>query len=220
MDRVRALCWSELTEPKEVYPNGISGALAQYLTTQPGIEARTASIEDPDQGLASQLLDETDVLVWWGHKKHGDVLFDRVAEVVKRVKAGKLGFIALHSAHYSKLLKSILDCTGDLGSWRNGAGQEHLKVVAPFHPIAKGIGDFTVLETEMYGEPFRVPPPEKVIFFSYWNSGEQFRSGCAWSVEKGRVFYFRPGHETYPIFFEPTPRKVVANAVLWCAGRT
>ncbi len=220
MDRVRVLCWSELTEPKEVYPNGISGALAEYLTTQPGMAARTASIDDPDQGLASQLLEETDVLVWWGHKKHKDVLFDRVAEVVKRVKAGKLGFIALHSAHYSKLLKSVLDSPGDLGSWRNGAGEEHLRVVAPFHPIAEGISDFTIPETEMYGEPFQVPPPEKVIFFSYWNTGEQFRSGCAWSVEKGRVFYFRPGHETYPIFFESTPRKVVANAVLWCAGRT
>ena len=166
MDRVRVLCWSELTEPKEVYPNGISGALAEYLTTQSGIEARTASINDPDQGLASQLLEATDVLVWWGHKKHGDVLFNRVAEVVKRVKSGKLGFIALHSAHYSKLLKSVLDCPGDLGSWRNGAGKERLRVVAPFHPIAKGISDFTIPETEMYGEPFQLPPPERVVFFS------------------------------------------------------
>ena len=218
--RVRVLCWSELTEPQEVYPNGISGALAESLQTQPDMSVKTAAITDPEQGLSDRALDQTDVLIWWGHLKHADVQFDRVAEVVRRVKEGQLGFIAIHSAHWSKIFKSLLDATADPGSWRHEAKVETLRVVAPFHPIAQDIEDFTIPETEMYGEPFDVPPPEKVIFFSYWATKEQFRSGMVWTVGKGRVFYFRPGHETHPIFFQPIPRKVIANAVLWCAQRT
>ena len=217
---VRVLCWSERTEPTEVYPQGISGAIARHLDTLPEVIVRTASIQDPDQGLASSVLDATDVLVWWGHKKHKDVLFDRVADVMARVRGGRLGFIGLHSAHWSKMFKSVLECTGNLGGWRHGAGPEHLKVVAPSHPIARGISDFTIPETEMYNEPFDVPPPEKVVFFSYWATGEQFRSGCTWTVGKGRVFYFRPGHETDPVYFHKEPLQVVANAVQWCAHRT
>ena len=217
---VRVLCWSERTEPKEVYPEGISGAIARHLRTLPEVAVRTASIQDPDQGLAAADLDATDVLIWWGHKKHKDVLFDRVADVVARVRAGRLGFIGLHSAHWSKMFKSILECTGNLGGWRHGAGPEHLKVVSPSHPIARGISDFTIPETEMYNEPFDVPPPEKVVLFGYWATGEQFRSGCTWTVGKGRVFYFRPGHETDPVYFHKEPLQVVANAVGWCAHRT
>ncbi len=217
---VKVLCWSEHTEPQDVYPEGISGAIARHLRALPDVQARTASIQDPDQGLPSSVLDETDVLIWWGHKKHKEVLFDRVADVVARVRAGRLGFIGLHSAHWSKMFKSILECTGNLGGWRHGAGPEHMKVVAPSHPIARGISDFTIPETEMYNEPFDVPPPEKVVLFSYWVTGEQFRSGCTWTVGKGRVFYFRPGHETDPVYFHKEPLQVVANAVQWCAHRT
>ena len=218
--KVRVLCWSELTEPKEVYPKGINGAIAEYLTTQPGMSVRTASIDDPDQGLSNEVLDETDVLVWWGHSKHQEIHFDRVAEVLRRVKEGKLGFIAIHSSHWSKILMTLLDAPGDVGDWRHDAGEETLRVVAPSHPIAKGIEDFTISETEMYDEPLQVPPPEKVIFFGTWKTGEQFRSGMVWTVGKGRVFYFRPGHETHPIYFQPIPRKIIANAVFWCAQRT
>ena len=216
----RVLCWSELTEPKEVYPKGINGAIAEYLKTQPGMSVRTASINDPDQGLSDQALDETDALIFWGHNKHREIQFDRVAAILKRVKAGKLGVIALHSTLHSKVFMALLDTTGDFGGWRHDAGAQSLRVVAPSHPIAKGIGDFTVPETEMYNEPFQVPPPEKVIFFSYWATGEQFRSGMVWTVGKGRVFYFQPGHETHNIYYQPIPRKVIANAVLWCAQRT
>lgn len=217
---VRALCWSERTEPQDVYPEGISGAIARHLRTLSDVKVRTASIQDPDQGLASSVLDQTDVLIWWGHKKHKEVLFDRVADMVARVRAGRLGFIGLHSAHWSKMFKSILECTGNLGGWRHDAGPERLKVVAPSHPVARGISDFTIPETEMYDEPFDVPPPEKTVFFSYWKTGEQFRSGCVWTVGKGRVFYFRPGHETDPVYFHEEPLQVVANAVQWCAHRS
>lgn len=217
---VRVLCWSELTEPKEIYPEGISGAIAEYLKTQPGMSVRTASINDSDQGLSNELLDKTDVLIWFGHLKHQDIHFDRVAEVTKRVREGRLGFIAIHSSHWSKIFKTLLDASGDPGGWRHDAGEETLRVVAPSHPIAKGIGDFVIPETEMYNEPLQVPPPKKVIFFGYWKTGEQFRSGMVWTVGEGRVFYFRPGHETHPIYFQPIPRKIIANAVLWCAQHT
>ena len=215
--RVRVLCWSELTEPKEIYPRGISGAIADFLYVVPGVTVQTASIEDPGQGIPSEVLDKTDVLIWWGHQKHKEILFDRVADVVARVQAGQLGFIGLHSSHYSKVFRSVLECSGELGGWRHSAGTEHLKVVAPSHPIAQGISDFSIPATEMYNEPFRVPPPEKIIFFGCWETGEQFRSGCSWTVGQGRVFYFRPGHETYPVFHQKEPLKIMANAVKWCA---
>lgn len=217
---VRVLCWSELTEPKEVYPDGINGALEEYLKTQPGMSVRTASINDPDQGLSNRTLDEVDVLIWWGHSKHEDIHFDRVAQVKQRVERGKLGVIGLHSANKSKILRTLLNGTGQLGKWRHDAGMETLRVVAPWHPIAKGIEDFTIPETEMYDERFDVMEPDKVIFFSYWPTGEQFRSGMVWNIGKGRFFFFRPGHETHDIYYQPIPRKVIANAVLWCAQRT
>ena len=217
---VRVLCWSELTEPTDVYPEGTSGAIAKYLNTQSGLRARTGSIEDHGQGISNAVLEETDVLIWWGHRKHDQISPDRVAEVVRRVKDGKLGFIGIHSGKDSRIFQSLLNDTGKLGAWRHDAGPETLKVVAPFHPIASGFRDFKIPETEMYNEPFRIPPPETVIFFSYWKTEEQIRSGCVWKVGKGRVFYFRPGHETHPIFFQPIPRKIVANGARWCAHRT
>lgn len=219
-DRVRVLCWSERTEPTRVYPDGINGAIADYLRKDSSLEVRAASIGDPEQGIGKDALDSADVLVWWGHQKHKDIDDARVTGVVRRVKEGTLGFIAIHSSHYSEIFKSCLGTPCGLGGVKEDGKPEYLKCVAPFHPIAKGLGDFTIPQTEMYNEPFQVPPPERTIFFGYWEGGEQFRSCNVWTIGKGRVVYFRPGHETFPIFFQETPLQVVKNSVYWAAHRT
>lgn len=218
--KIRVLCWSEQTEPAEVYPDGINGAIADYLRKNPAFDVRTASIDDAEQGIGNDALASIDVLVWWGHRKHDQVENPRVNWAVRQVRERGIGFIAIHSAHFSKIFKALHGTPCSLGDWREDGKAETLKCVAPSHPIARGLGDFVIPETEVYNEPFLVPPPEKIIFFGSWTTGEQFRSCCTWNVGEGRVVYFRPGHEAYPIFFQAEPLKVVANSVIWCARRS
>jgi len=86
----------------------------------------------------------------------------------------------------------------------------------PEHPIAKGIpARFTITATEAYDEPFHVPAPDEVIFRETWSAGGWFRSGMVWSLGKGKIFYFRPGHELYPIYTQEMPLKILENAVRW-----
>ncbi len=218
--KVRVLCWSERTEPANVYPQGINGAITDSLRQASDLDVQTASINDAEQGIGKAALDATDVLIWWGHLKHKDLDDARVAEVIRQIKERGLGFIGLHSTQGAKIFKSVLGSSGEIGGWREDGKPEFLKCVAPSHPIAQGLGDFTIPQTEMYNEPFQVPPPEKIIFFSTWEAGEQFRSCNVWTAGKGRVVYFRPGHETFPIYFQELPLRVVKNSVYWCARRT
>jgi trehalose utilization protein len=218
--RIRVLCWSERTEPASVYPEGINGAIAKHLREDSGLDVETASIDDPEQGIGEPALAATDVLVWWGHRKHHDVAEARVNRVVRAIKERGLGFIALHSAHFSKIFKALHGTPCSLGDWRADAKPEYLKCVAPSHPVARGLGDFTIPQTEMYNEPFLVPSPSPTIFYGYWDAGEQFRSCCVWNVGEGRVVYFQPGHETFPIFFQREPLRIILNSVYWCARRS
>ena len=219
-NKIRVQCWSEQTEPASVYPQGINGAIAEYLRQDPSLEVRTASINDSEQGIGNDVLAATDVLIWWGHRRHSDVDDARVNWVVRHIKERGLGFIAIHSAHFSKIFKALHATPCSLGGWREDGTPEHLKCVAPSHPIAKGLGDFIIPRTEIYDEPFLVPPPAKTIFYGYWDTGEQFRSCNVWNIGEGRVVYFRPGHETFPIYFQPEPLKVISNSVAWCARRS
>ena len=99
-------------------------------------------------------------------------------------------------------------------AWRADGKPSLMRSVSMSHPIATGIpSSFKIAKTEMYSEPFHVPEPDTVIFEEYWDAGEWFRSGMVWNIGKGKVFYFRPGHETYPVFKEPIPLKVIENAV-------
>lgn len=221
---LRVVVWSERTEPTTVYPAGINGLLAGYLSKQPGITAKAATLTDDDQGISDAVLANTDVLIWWGHQKHAQVRDDRVDAVVRRVKENGLGVIALHSAHYSKILKKTLNTSGDLGGWGDG-GQETVYVVNPAHPIAKGITDFALPREEYYDEPFGIPEPSALVFLSVFSNPDKgkvrrFRSGACFEVGKGRLFYFRPGHEEYPTFFDETVQKVIHNATLWTARRS
>jgi len=218
--KMRVLCWSERTEPANVYPQGINGAIAGFLRRSADLDVRTASINDGEQGIGKAAIDATDVLVWWGHLKHKDIDDAHVAEVIRQIRERGLGFIGLHSTQGAKVFTGALGCSGEIGGWREDGKREFLKCVAPSHPIAQGLGDFTLAQTEMYNEPFQVPPPEKTIFFSYWEGGEQFRSCNVWSAGKGRVVYFRPGHESFPIYHQELPLRVVKNSVTWCASRS
>jgi trehalose utilization protein len=219
-EKIRVLAWSELSEPKDVYPNGISGALGEHLRGLPDMEVRTASLNDTDQGVSEAALAQTDVLIWFGHVKHGQVSQEGVDRILRHVKERGMGYLPLHSSHYSKPLKQL---TGTSGSWRtyveNGK-PARLIVVDPSHPIVQGIEDFTIPKEEWYGEPYEVPTPEAVVLVGLYDEGREVaRDGITWSIGNGRVFYFRPGHETYPIYFMPPVRRIIENGVRWCARR-
>lgn len=217
--RTRVTIWNEYRHERddprvaEIYPSGIHGALAEALQSD-GIEVRTATLDYPDHGLSDAVLNATDVLVWWAHIAHDEVPDELVERVHERVLDG-MGLIALHSAHFSKIFKRLMGTTCDL-KWRH-SDRERLWVVSPGHPIAEGIGEYIELEEEMYGEPFDVPPPEELVFVSWFGGGEVFRSGCCYTRGRGRVFYFRPGHEENPSYHHPDVRRVINNAVRWAA---
>lgn len=221
MGSIRVTVWNEFRHEKEseeiaaVYPRGIHDAIAEGLR-EAGFETGTATLDEPENGLTDEVLANTDVLVWWGHKAHGDVLDVTVDKVQKRVLEG-MGLIVLHSGHFSKIFKRLTGTTCDL-KWREADEKERLWVVAPGHPIVEGIGEYIELEhEEMYGEHFDIPQPDQQIFISWFEGGDIFRSGNVYYRGAGKIFYFRPGHETYPTYYNPEIRKVLANAAKWAA---
>lgn len=214
------LVWGEYRHEKKnpkvaaIYPDGMHETIAGFLKADPDFSVRTAWLDQPGHGLGGSALDETDVLVWWGHMAHGDVSDAAVAEVRRRVLEG-MGLIVLHSGHYAKIFKALMGTTCSL-KWRESTDKERLWNVAPHHPITEGIGEyFEIPAEEMYGEPFGIPTPDELIFISWFTGGEVFRSGATWQRGNGKVFYFRPGHETYPTYHQAEVQKVITNAVRW-----
>lgn len=276
---VKVVIWDEeQPEQKGAYPNFIAYQIADYLNTRPGMSVQTARLDDPEQGLSAELLDNCQVLIWWGHLRHAEVPIEKGEEIVRRIKNGQLSLITLHAAHWStpfveamnertrmdaqKMFPPSADeqvefeyippaerftppqkgsiltpyfnprkfpdgltrvfvhlpnsCFPD---FRPDAGPSYVKTVEPEHPIADGIpATFTIPNTEMYDEPFHVPEPDEVVFEERWENGEWFRSGAVWNLGKGKVFYFRPGHETYRVYFEEMPLKIIENAARWLAS--
>jgi trehalose utilization protein len=219
---IRVTVWNENLHGKKheavraIYPEGIHGVIAGYLNGEEGIEARTATLDEPEQGLGEAVLAETDVLIWWGHMAHGAVSDEVVDRVQERVLAG-MGLILLHSSQGSKVFGRLLGTDGRV-FWREVGEKERVWVVDPAHPIAAGLSEyFEIPQTEMYGEPFGIPRPDELVFISWFAGGEVFRSGCCWRRGCGRIFYFRPGHETYPIYHQAEVRGVLARAVRWAA---
>jgi trehalose utilization protein len=209
--------WHERRKPEVArhYPDGIHEALAAPLRAA-GFPVRTATLEQPEQGLPDGLLDETDVLLWWGHARHEEVSDATAARVCERVHGG-LGLIALHSAHFSKPFRRLMGTPCTL-AWRVDGQTERLWVTAPDHPVAAGLPpSFALAEEEMYGEHFAIPEPERLVLVSWFKGGEVFRSGCCFTRGIGRIFYFRPGHETFPTYHDATVQRVIANAVRWAA---
>ncbi len=216
---MNVLVWNENRHEKtnpvvaENYPKGIHGAIAEFLQ-EDEINVKTATLDEADHGLTDEVLAETDVLVWWGHKAHGEVRDEIVEKVQKRVLEG-MGLVVLHSGHFSKIFKKLMGTTCDL-KWREADEKERLWVVDPTHPIAEGLGQYIDLEKEeMYGEHFDIPTPDELIFISWFEGGEVFRSGCTYKRGKGKIFYFRPGHETYKTYYNPEIQRVIKNGVNW-----
>ena len=220
---LRVTVWNEFRHERSeeriraVYPQGIHSAIAAGLRElDPGLEVSTATLDEPEHGLSGERLANTDVLFWWGHMAHGDVAEEIVDRVQKRVLEG-MGLIVLHSGHYSKIFKRLMGTTCSL-TWREADERERLWVCNPGHPIAQGIDRCIELEREeMYGEPFGVPAPDEQVFISWLEGGEVFRSGNCYLRGNGKIFYFRPGHEAYPTFYDENVKRVLANATRWAA---
>lgn len=216
---VRALVWNEHRHERQspevaaIYPDGIHGTLAGALRDA-GLDVRTATLDSEDQGLTD--LEWADVLVWWGHVAHDELTDANVDRIQARVLDG-MGFVGLHSAHYSKPFKRLMGTSCAL-KWREADDRERLWVVAPDHPIAAGLDESFELEREeMYGEFFDIPAPDAIVFVSWFSGGEVFRSGVTYTRGRGRIFYFRPGHETYPTYHDRQVQRVIANAVRWAS---
>ena len=272
---VRVVVWDEQQPAqKQAYENFLGNAIAEHLTKQPGLRVISANLSQPDKGLPSTLLDNTDVLIWWGHVRHDEISSEVSRDIVARIKDGRLALIALHSAHwanpfveamnertredarrrypdppagppvqfefiapegrfvptadsivtpayYAKRRGNALSVRVDLPncvfpSYRPDGKPSTVKVLKPDHPVTAGLpASFEIPQTEMYADPFHVPEPDEVLFEETWEAGESFRSGLIWKIGNGRVFYFRPGHETYPVYKQELPLRIITNAALW-----
>ena len=217
---IRAVVWGENVHERQnavvagIYPDGMHTTIAQALGEDADILATTATLQDPEHGLTEARLAETDVLLWWGHAAHGDVRDAIVDRVVEHVWSG-MGLILLHSAHFAKPFKRLMGTPCGL-TWREAGERERIWTVSPNHPITRDVPtSFELEHEEMYGEPFAVPEPLETVFISWFQGGEVFRSGLTYRRGAGNVFYFRPGHETYPTYFDPNVRTVLRNAVKW-----
>ena len=199
----------------EIYPEGMHTAIADFLAKEPDISVRTVTLDTVNE-ITADLLKDTDVILWWGHCHHDDVP-DGIAEMVQEAVLNGMGAIFLHSAHRSKPFMRLMGTSCSL-TWRESDDMERVWVCAPHHPIAAGLGRyFEIPADETYGEPFGIPTPEETVFIGWFTGGEVFRSGCSWQRGNGRVFYFQPGHETYPTYYDPNVQTVIRNAVRWTA---
>jgi len=217
---INAVVWGENVHEQTnktvqgIYPDGMHATISKALNTDKAIKATTATLQDKEHGLSEARLAKTDVLLWWGHAAHGDVKDEIVERVAKRVWEG-MGLIVLHSGHYSKIFKRLMGTPCSL-KWREAGERERVWVINRNHPIAAGLGErIGIDQTEMYGEPFAVPEPLETVFVSWYEGGEVFRSGLTWRRGAGNIFYFSPGHETYPVYHNAEVQQVLRNAVKW-----
>ena len=219
---IRVTIWNEFrhektnAQIKKLYPKGMHGAIAKYLKESTDFKVKTATLDEDEHGLTEKVLAGTDVLTWWGHTAHGEVQDEIVDRVHRRVLEG-MGLVVLHSGHNSKVFKKLMGTTCSL-KWREIGERERLWVVAPGHPIVDGIGEcIEIPHVEMYGEHFDIPAPDELVFVSWFQGGEVFRSGCCFNRGNGKIFYLRPGHETLPIYYQEEVLRVIANAIRWAA---
>lgn len=222
MKKINVTVWNEFRHEKIkekvrlLYPNGLHATIKDFLDTDENLNVSLAAMDDPDCGLPDELLDNTDVLIWWGHAHHDLVPDELVKKIQVRVYTGGMGFIALHSAHHSKPFKALLGTNGNLSWGRNQ--KEVIWNILPSHPIARGIPDhFTLESEELYCEPFYIPQPDELVFNAWYEDGYVFRSGACYHRGAGKVFYFQPGHESCRSFYNVYVRKIIANAVHWAA---
>lgn len=217
---IKVTVWNEFVHEKtnnkcaELYPSGIHGAIAEFLGKEEDIEVHTATLDDPECGLTDEVLACTDVLIWWGHAAHAKVPDEIALRVRDAVQRG-MGMIFLHSSHNSKPFKLLMGTVGNL-SWRESKDFERLWVLTHNHPITADLPDYIELpHEETYAEPFGIPEPDELLMIGWYSGGEVFRSACTFKRNNGRIFYFQPGHETFPTFYDQNIQKVIKNAVRW-----
>ena len=220
--KLNVVIWNEFRHEKThevvktIYPDGLHAVIKGFLDKCDDLDVTLAALDDPDQGISDELLEKTDVLIWWGHMAHGEVNDELVRKIQARVYLGKMGFVALHSAHHSKPFKAIVGTNGNLSWGRNQ--KEIMWNMMPQHPIAAGIPDHFIIEQEeLYCEPFYIPQPDALVFGAWYEDGYIFRAGACFLRGAGKVFYFQPGHETCRSFYNPYVQKIITNAVYWAA---
>jgi trehalose utilization protein len=224
-NKIRVTVWGENVHEKtseavaKVYPKGMHTCIAEGLAEDPAIETKIATLDMPDHGLTDEVLANTDVMTWWGHVAHGKVDDQIVQKVKARVLEG-MGLVVLHSGHYSKIFRWLMGTTCSL-CWREADELERLWICNPAHPIVQGIDApyFEIPAEEMYGEPFGIPAPEETLIIGHFEGGNVFRSGCVFRRGNGQIFYFQPGHETYPIYYQKEIKLILKNAVRYVAPR-
>jgi trehalose utilization protein len=207
---------TEMESVRAIYPRGIHSVIAEFLQKDSSIaKIRCATLADHRETLTGDVLDDTDVMVWWGHVGHDKVDDGVVNAVVKRVLDG-MGFIVLHSGHASRPFQQLLGTETYMLRWREAGEKARLWNIAKNHPITAGLGEtFMVPHDETYGEPFGIPAPDELIFLSWFQGGEVFRSGCTWRRGEGKIFYLQNGHETFPVYYQAEIQKIITNAVKW-----
>ena len=219
MRKLNVTVWDETEGPLGPYPNGIYKAIADFLEASGEFgRVYTAAQPQPEHGLTDELLENTDVLVWWSHLYHGDVDDTVVEKVRKRVMDG-MGLLVLHSSHAAKIFCRLLGTDPGVLSWREDDEMERVWVIDANHPITHGLPEyFDIPKSEMYGEPFGIPAPDELLFISWHEGGEVFRSGCTFKRGNGKIFYFAPGHEAFPIYHMPIIQQIIINGVKWAAS--
>jgi trehalose utilization protein len=218
-NKIRVTIWNEFRHEKTdeaakaLYPNGIHAKVAEFLGNE-DFDITLAALDDEFQGLPDEVLNNTDVLIWWGHMHHNEVDDELVAKIQKRVYLGQMGFIALHSGHHSKPFKAIVGTNGNLQWGRNQ--KEIVWTLNPAHPIAAGIPDhFCLAQEELYAEPFYIGEPDETVFASWFEDGFVMRSGMVFKRSAGKIFYFQPGHEECPSYHNEWVQKIIRNAVYY-----
>jgi len=218
---IRVTVWNENRheqhdeQVRAIYPDGMHTAIAGFLQPCADMQVCTATLDEPEHGLTREVLDNTDVLLWWGHLAHGEVRDEIVDRVRQRVMEG-MGLIALHSTHASKIFNRLCGTNPTQLRWREDGDKERMWIIDASHPIAQGLPEYIEIpQEETYGEPFGIPDPDELLMISWFPGGEVMRSGCCFKRGRGKVFYFRPGHETYPTFYLPDVQKIIINAVRW-----
>ena len=222
--KIRITVWNEFraerlagNEAAEVYPEGIHKVLADALDAQPDFEVRTATLDEPEHGLTQEVVNQTDVLVWWGHVAHDEVSDEVVDRIHQRIVLEGMGLVVLHSGHFSKIFKKLMGSTCEL-RWREAGEKARVWIVEPGHPIADGLpAYFEIPHEEMYGERFDIPAPDELVLLAWFQGGNVLRCGCCFYRGRGKIFYFSAGHETHPIYHQPEVRRVIMNACRWAA---
>ena len=222
MNKLKVLVWNEFIHEKtmpevaKVYPKGIHTVIAEFLSPEKDFEVKTATMDMPSHGLTDEVLASTDVLVWWSHLAWPDFSDEIVEKVYQRILNG-MGFVVLHSGCISKVFKKITGTRCRM-RWREAGEKERIWVTDPGHQIAAGLpAYFEIPHEETYGEHWQIPAPDELVFISWFEGGEVFRSGLCYRRERGRIFFFRPGHETYPVYYMPEVQLVIKNAIRWAA---